>query len=155
MERQLSSPLIVSAATDVDRLLRREGILHPFRKPQAVIRVARLPTNQAVAWERQLENVRQQCGCAHGAVTLGIYVLASVAYLLRHSTLTNHDSHPETALISGLLFAGGLIVNALSGKFAGLLVATVRYQRICTELKERLRAFENNDQTIRRFSEKP
>lgn len=135
-------PFVVHTEADLRKLLWPEQLFHPFRKPQVLIRVPELTQSEASDWERRLENFRKQCGCTAGAVAIGAFALASVAYAL-------HSGSPATSnpLSSGLLlkagvFVTGLILSAVFGKLLGLSAAMVRYRQTCFELMNRLQTID-------------
>jgi hypothetical protein len=129
--------LVVKNADDIRELLRTEGMLHPFRKPRALIRIPELAPVEARAWEQRLENLRQQCGCTAGALAMGCFVIAFVVYSAWHSSTTPSPLTPAVLASQGAMLVIGLVLSALLGKFAGLLSASWRFRRACLELLER------------------
>ena len=129
---------MIRSEQDLLELLQRESILHPFRKPQALILVPQMDHSEAAAWENRLEHLRQQCGCTAGAIGLAVFAIASVAYILRTSSLSNSDFNADNLVLPSAIFLGGLIMSAALGKLLALSVAIIRYRRTCFELKRRL-----------------
>ena len=130
---------VVRKRDDLQHLPSPEGIMHPFRKPQLLIRIPQIAEPEARVWEWRLENLRQQCGCAEGAIALGVFALSFVAVAIYNTSPATGNLQRGEFLLDGVLFLGGLIVSALVGKFIGLSVAMVRYRFACFELQERLR----------------
>jgi hypothetical protein len=131
---------IVRAEGDLLKLLQPEGRLHPSRKPTVLVRVPGLRDSEATAWEVRLENLRQQCGCAAGAIALGAFAIGGVVYALLQNSLALVNPPLTAILLQSGLFLVGLILSALLGKLLGLSLARIRYQRACLELQERLRS---------------
>ena len=127
---------------DLHSLLRPEGIMHPFRKPQVLICMPQMAASEAKAWESRLESLRQQCGCSAGALAFCGFVFSFLIVSAHNNLLaTGHPPLREFFAV-GVVFLSGLILSALAGKFLGLTVARVRYRRTCFDLQERLRQLE-------------
>lgn len=72
---------------------------------------------------------------------LGLFTLASLAYVLFMALQSNPDGEPdyEAILFNGTLLVSGLIFSAFTGKLIGLSIAAVRFRRTCRVLQQRLR----------------
>ncbi len=130
--------IVVTSKDDLWLLLKREGILHPFRKPQPLIRIPALSKREAEAWERRLENLRQQCGCQSGAFALAAFAVLFVGYSLANDVATASLLQLSDFARQGAILVAGLVVSALLGKFIGLWLASFRFRRTCLELHQRL-----------------
>jgi len=131
-------PFVVRTEADLQKLLQPEQLLHPFRKPQALIRVPGLLQSEAADWEKRLESFRQQCGCTAGAVAIGAFAVASVAYALRTGSIATDNLPSNSILLRAGVFVAGLVLSAVFGKLLGLSVAFLGYRRTCFQLMKRL-----------------
>jgi len=136
---------LIKSEADLQRLMRPESALHPFRKPPVVIDIAELTRAETAAWELRLEALRQSCGCTSGAVFLGILALASLAYVLASAVRPGFSlpGKDENFWDDGAIFLLGLIISAALGKLVGLSFAAVRFRHTCRALQERVRAVAN------------
>ena len=134
----------VRTEADLLQLMRSESALHPFRKPPIRLDIPTLNRAEAAAWQLRLEELRQHCGCTSGAVFLGAFLLANLAYVLG-SAVRPGFSLPATTKdlwLTGIIFLAGLIISALFGKLLGLSVSAFRFRRTCRALQSRLHAAE-------------
>jgi ABC-type branched-subunit amino acid transport system permease subunit len=84
--------------------------------------------------------LREQCGCTAGAVALGAFVVAFLAYALLVNPTAFSSPRPSVVLLQSALLVLGLVVSALLGKLTGLWFARRRYHNVCFELQARLRS---------------
>jgi hypothetical protein len=131
-------PFVVHTEADLLIFMRPHGLRHPFRKPPVEFRIANLPQSESRAWEGRFDTLRQQCGCASGAIALGAFTLGVVAYAFHRSIKAPGAPTPRELFLNGVLFLVGLILSALLGKLLGLSLATIRFRRACFELRMRL-----------------
>lgn len=129
--------VIVRGQDDLVRLLQRESVLHPFRKPRVQIRVIGLSGPDAAAWEARLEHMRQQCGCTAGAIAMALFAVGFVAYALGADAATPASLWPQV-MVQCVLLTGGLIGSALLGKMFGLYLERLRYESACLALRRQL-----------------
>ena len=54
------------------------AILRPFHKPSVLVRIPDFSPEDTRAWERRLTPLIQECGCNHGAVAVGLFLLLTV-----------------------------------------------------------------------------
>jgi len=133
---------VVRTEADLRLPLRVEGILHPFRKPPLLIRIPALSEPEARAWERRLENLRQQCGYTAGALATGAFVVLFVVCSLHKQLDGTRQSPAGNIGTPRRFFVAGLILSALIGKFLGLSMARIRFRRTCVDMHKRVQAIE-------------
>jgi hypothetical protein len=133
---------VVRTRDDLRYLLKPEGLMHPFRKPRAVIHVSGMSAPEAGDWESRLERFRQECGCSAGTFALCGFIVLFIAYAVLSEPDSTGDVQRGALLLKGAIFFTGLILSALIGKFISLCVATLRFRRTCYQLEERLRILE-------------
>ena len=138
MRTKDTMPILVTSKDDLWLLLKREGILHPFRKPQPLIRIPELSKREAEAWEHRLENLRQQCGRQSGAFALAAFAILFVAYSLANDVATAGQLQLSDFARQGAILVAGLAVSALLGSLIALCFASFRFRRTCFELHQRL-----------------
>jgi len=125
---------VIKTGDDIRELMRPEGPFHPFRKPRAFIRMPGLSPAEALAWEQRLENLRQRCGCTSGAVAMGLFAVLFTLHAVFDSPLATSSPSLSDLWLRGGVFAVGLILSALAGKFLGLLSASLQFRRACHDL---------------------
>jgi hypothetical protein len=116
--------------------------MHPFRKPQVLIRMPQMADPEARSWESRLESLRQQCGCSAGALALCGFVFFFLVGSAHNNLLATGHLELREFWVVGVVFLSGLILSALGGKFLGLSLARIRYRRTCFDLLERWRQLE-------------
>jgi hypothetical protein len=134
-------PLLIRTEADLLALIRPQSLLHPFRKPPALLGIPQLSADENAAWCQRLEYLRQQCGCTAAAIGLGIFTLTGFVYVLTAALQTNPGTEPDhqAILLNGAVFFAGLILSVLLGKLVGLTFAALRFRRTCRALQTRLK----------------
>ena len=138
-------PLLIRTEADLLALIRWQSLLHPFRKPPALLlNIPQLPADENAVWSQRLEYLRQQCGCTAAAICLGVFTLASFVYVLAAALQTKPGIEPDrqAMLFNGALFFAGLILSALLGKLVGLTFAALRFRQTCRALQTRLQTLQ-------------
>ena len=132
--------MLIRTETDLLALMRPQSLLHPFRKPPALFDIPQLAADENAAWGHRLEYFRQQCGCAATVIGLGVFTLASLAYVLPAALQTNPGIEPEyqAILFNGALLVAGVVLSALTGKLIGLTLSALRFRQTCRALQARL-----------------
>lgn len=132
--------MVIRTEADLSALMRPESLRHPFRKPPMLLAFPEMGTDENAAWAYRLEDIRLECGCRAAVVGLGVFTLASFAYVLVAALQTDGGIEPDypRILFNGSLLVAGLILSALFGKFIGLTLAALRFDRTCRELLNRL-----------------
>jgi hypothetical protein len=132
--------LLIRSQDDVLAIMRPGSLLHPFRRPAALLDVPELSAGESADWADRLARLRNACGCTAAVIGLGAFTLASVLFVLAAARRTAPSSEPDypTILFNGLLFFAGVIVSTLLGKLVGLSLATLRFRRTCRALQVRL-----------------
>ena len=141
-QMEFPGPLVVRSEADLGRVLQRKELLHPFRKPRVFLRNSGLSELETRAWEQQLENLRQECGCTEGALALVAFMVLYGLYVLKAGLLGPDVHRPGAAGLAVGFLVGGLILSPLVGKLVGLALAEARYRRTCGKLGERLRSIQ-------------
>ncbi|MGA2887269.1 MAG: hypothetical protein ABSE51_04405 [Terracidiphilus sp.] len=140
---QHSLPYIVRNPADLHMLLRPRAILRPFNKPGILVRIPEFSPSHAQAWERRLEPLTQECGCNHGVVAVGAFLLLSVVAAFLAKTPDDVRLPLETYLLWSGCFVAGLILSAIAGKLFGQILAAFRLRRACRELEAELNLLRN------------
>ena len=135
---QPSLPYVVRKPADLRMLLRPRAILRPFHKPSVLVRIPDFSPDDTRAWERRRTPLIQECGCNHGAVAVGLFLLLTVAAAFFSNTPNDLRQSQETYLVWAGCFLGGLIFSAIAGKLFGLALAAYRLRRACRELETQL-----------------
>lgn len=137
--------MLIRTEVDLLALMRPQSILHPFRRSPALLGIPQLPADENAAWSRRFEYFRQQCGCTEAITGLGVFTLASFAYVLAAALQTNTGAEPnyQTIVFNGALFFAGLILSTLLGKFVGLTLAALRFHQTCRALQKRLKTLQS------------
>lgn len=132
--------MVIRTEADLVALMRPESLRHPFRKPPILLAFPEMRTDETAVWAYRLENLRLECGCRAAAIGLGVFTLASLAYVLVAALQTSAAIEPDypRILFNGSLLVVGLVLSALFGKFIGLALAARRFDRTCRELLNRL-----------------
>jgi hypothetical protein len=115
----------------------------PSRTPDRfILEVEGPPEELVIAWERQLSQLRNACGCEQGALGLITGAVGYVLYLFLRSGGWGHPGWKD--LWVGL---GVLVVTTSVAKFLGLLVAQRKLKRLIKEIQARWkpRPFEEQD----------
>lgn len=124
------SPVIIHAASDLQEILGTSNGVWIKQKPRLLIRVRNVPVAQGQRWEAQLEELRSDCGCTAGAITVAVYSTILVLFCL-----TDQTSPPTVTVLER--FAGwmvGLMAVGCAGKAVGIYRARARYRRVCLEI---------------------
>jgi hypothetical protein len=137
MQREERMVFVIKTKDEIQQLLRAEGLLHPLRRPRVLIRMPGISHEEAQAWEQRLEELRQQCGCTSGAISLGLFVVLFTLHAVLDSPLATAGPCLSDLCLQAGIFAFGLILSALAGKFMGLLSSSLQFRRACHELMHR------------------
>jgi hypothetical protein len=133
--------VLIRTEADLLALMRPQSLLHPFRRPTALLDIPQLAADENAAWGHRLEYFRQQCGCTAAVIGLGVFTLASFAYVLAAALQTDPGIEPDcqAILFNGALLVAGLILSALAGKLVGLTFSALRFRQSCRALQTRLK----------------
>ncbi len=133
--------MLIRTETDLLALMAEQSLIHPFRRPAALLDIPQFTPKEGADWGARLEHLRNQSGCTAAIIGLGGFTLASLLYVLAAALQTTPGSEPDypTILFNGALFSAGLVFSALLGKLVGLILAALRFRRTCRALRIRLK----------------
>ena len=119
------------------QILESRKAMGPSSQTRVLVRVPGMPRAEATAWEGELENFRNDCGCRAGAIAMGIF-RCQRSWLTQHGTTCPRRFLPLPILLRTSLGLAGLILSAVIGKLVGLHRAAISFERTCSQLLERI-----------------
>jgi hypothetical protein len=126
--------MIVEAQSDIRRARHSVPLLGRRRIARVILRFDTLDPSEARRMQDGMNAQLAGCGCAEG----GAFVLIT-AFIAVTALALNVSGHgPVWTLLRGLAILPLLIVAGLAGKAIGLLLARIRFQRLCGLLENRL-----------------
>lgn len=143
--------LVVCTSDDLDQLPGSKSWSNPFDQPRLLIRSPLLSRLEIAEWQAKFDGLRQACGCSHGAIALGGFLVLFIAYSIGADSLANTAADHGTIFFRAAVFVAGVVVSAVAGKLFGLYRARAQFHQTCRNLKSRLASF--SPDVYRRFDE--
>ena len=130
--------LVVCTSGDLDQVPGSKSWSNPFDQPRLLIRSPLLSRSEIAQWQAKFDGLREACGCSHGAIALGGFLVLSIAYSIGADSLANTPADRGTIFFRAAVFIAGVIVSTVAGKLFGLYRAQAQFHDACRNLKSRL-----------------
>lgn len=118
---------IIQSATDAEELV-RSG--RPLLAVRAVVRIPSAPRERSLQWEQDLNTSFHECGCSLAAVCMAVVFGGSCTWRVFH--LSSNALNWRPFFLHTFV---ELVLAAVMGKVAGLLLAKLRIARIIGQMR--------------------
>jgi hypothetical protein len=127
--------VVLRTIRDVEELYEHTSMKPLFSKFKIQLEIPIDSETERHSWQTQLNKYKNDCGCSTGAIFLSVTLVIMIVL----AVFTAFNS-PMTATIKlSLIGIPVVFFSALVGKILGLIIAHLKFRRVCGKLLERLK----------------